>query len=784
MPAKKGSKKLNQKQNFLGVFQNKKKVISEMERKIEVQNEQIMSLEAISKANLIKINKLDKEIDNERNKVAYKRKKIRMYVSRNVVESNRSNSSNCFVISSMKAKKRNANPTSESLNQKAKVTRFNETMEASKLIHGATDSNPEPAVAGMLNTLTSKVKSKDLSEKILLSKPSLVKELNSTIMNKWSKDKYNSDENKLRSLNVYYSHNVMGKRKYINLRKANKASSSRKSRIPNYIPYNELSTLVNSIDIGTVKDVNDLSPENSDSKFEGCYRDPVEYVLRLAKFYLAVDKHRKDKLLFFPTLPKKDKSSLLFVLSFGGDGAPGSGTSFLISFLNCGKRVVSSSENYLLFGANVDESSPLVEAYVRKLVMDLLYLEDNVFVIDGLKVEFCVGELPNDMKMLAFLGGELSNAATYFSTFANVSQTDRNNFKKSFGLNEKNEWRPWDYEKRLSDEVKVSQMKFKDPKLSRNKVTSYISKTLRSRQEFKPLVGKYIDFAKAEPLHMKNNVIKEQFMKIFKISLAKSDLKGAKKYSDIPCQSLFTKFVRFIHDEMGCNFLSKKIIRWFNDNTGKIEKDFGFRFRGKESFKFLQCFPEMIVMVLESDLIDDQLKLRLVQINFQSILIRKILSIFVRIIGVGESDVCEMTENAKLLFKLSCLCDQSISPSLWTFCNAAPVHTKICLSKYNMGLGCNSMEGREQKHQMISRYAENTTFQNRWPLIFRHEFIQLIHLRENGFDKVNYITRSKPYVPDTSDDKCLQCCMKFSCNKICKLCDSVFQTQIRKMLGI
>ena len=163
---------------------------------------------------------------------------------------------------------------------KAKVTRFNETMESSKLIHGATDSNPDPAVAGMLNTLTSKVKSKNLSEKILLSKPSLVKELNSTIMNKWSKDKYNSDENKLRSLNVYYSHKVMGKRKYINLRKANKASSSRKSRIPNYIPYNELSTLVNSIDIGTVKDVYDLSPENSDSNLK------VATVILLNMFYV------------------------------------------------------------------------------------------------------------------------------------------------------------------------------------------------------------------------------------------------------------------------------------------------------------------------------------------------------------------------------------------------------------------------------------------------------------------------------------------------------------------
>ena len=160
----------------------------------------------------------------------------------------------------------------------------------------------------MLNNLTSKVKSKELWEKILSSKSSLVKELNSSILNKWSKDKYNSDENKLRSLNVYYSHDVMGKRTYINLQKANKASSSRTSRIPNYIPYNKLSTLVNSINIGTLKDVNDPSPENSDAKFEGCYRETVEYVLRLAKFYLSIDKHRKDKLLYFPTWPRKDNS--------------------------------------------------------------------------------------------------------------------------------------------------------------------------------------------------------------------------------------------------------------------------------------------------------------------------------------------------------------------------------------------------------------------------------------------------------------------------------------------
>ena len=46
------------------------------------------------------------------------------------------------------------------------------------------------------------------------------------------------------------------------------------------------------------------------------------------------------------------------------------------------------------------------------------------------KVEFRVEEIPNDMKHLHFLAGEHDNNATYFTTFANVS-----NAIGSLGLN-------------------------------------------------------------------------------------------------------------------------------------------------------------------------------------------------------------------------------------------------------------------------------------------------------------------------------------------------------------
>jgi len=73
---------------------------------------------------------------------------------------------------------------------------------------------------------------------------------------------------------------------------------------------------------------------------------------------------------------------------------------------------------------------------LEKLFCDLRTLEKEVFFFDDqskqIKVGFKVEGVPNDMKMLAFLAGELSNAAYYFTTFANVSQGD-NNFSKTFG---------------------------------------------------------------------------------------------------------------------------------------------------------------------------------------------------------------------------------------------------------------------------------------------------------------------------------------------------------------
>ena len=53
-----------------------------------------------------------------------------------------------------------------------------------------------------------------------------------------------------------------------------------------------------------------------------------------------------------------------------------------------------------------------------------------------------------------------------------------------------------------------------------SKILAYIANESKSRQYKQPLVEEFIDFAKAEPLHLKNNVVKERFIILFKICVS------------------------------------------------------------------------------------------------------------------------------------------------------------------------------------------------------------------------------------------------------------------------
>ena len=53
----------------------------------------------------------------------------------------------------------------------------------------------------------------------------------------------------------------------------------------------------------------------------------------------------------------------------------------MLSFLNVGKRITSSSDNYLLLGSNAKENGLIVRQYVLKLISDIEILEKELFTV-------------------------------------------------------------------------------------------------------------------------------------------------------------------------------------------------------------------------------------------------------------------------------------------------------------------------------------------------------------------------------------------------------------------
>ena len=91
----------------------------------------------------------------------------------------------------------------------------------------------------------------------------------------------------------------------------------------------------------------------------------------------------------------------------------------------------------------------MVQRYVSYLFKEISVMEKQSYSISNREIKFKFSEFPNNLKMLAFLAGELPVSARFFSTFANVSTGDYNDRKGTFGKGNQHKWQPWPYSSRL-----------------------------------------------------------------------------------------------------------------------------------------------------------------------------------------------------------------------------------------------------------------------------------------------------------------------------------------------
>lgn len=371
-------------------------------------------------------------------------------------------------------------------------TRRSETYQAAVEIHGGRLNTPSSssraAEIGLIDTVASRCSTDTLVEVLTRSK-SVTKHVIPEIYKPKLKGYECSEDNMVRSIALYYGGGIMGKKKYRqvyrdfsykktakSVRKYGERIKVANCPIPLIVPYNKLMPFIKNIRIGTIYSVSeklcDGLPE--EEKVQGCYRNLKELLLILAQFYFCNSK-------VFPLVWFDEPNK--FYVSLGGDGAPfgkyDTACSWLVGFLNLGKGILSSNENYLLFGANCGENCVPVQRFIKQLMLEVDEIEKTTFPVSVngtiVPVKFYFAELPNDMKMLAFLAGELSNSAKFFSSFATVSTDNCNKVDGTFGADTNNTWKPWNYSHRVEVAKSVSSFK-KKFKLRRSKKQRNVTK--------------------------------------------------------------------------------------------------------------------------------------------------------------------------------------------------------------------------------------------------------------------------------------------------------------------
>ena len=287
--------------------------------------------------------------------------------------------------------------------------------------------------------------------------------------------------------------------------------------VPKLAPYDKLISFVNSLNVGNFKDICTEFCYNLDDDMvvNGAYRELEEYVLILAEMYIDIDRALADNsfLKEFGSVPYH------FRLAIGADGCPfgkdDEATSWLLSFMNVGEHVASPYDNFIICGANCSESHVAMERYARKLIQDIAHLEAKIFDVNNNKVQFTCELVPSDMKWLAHYSGELTNAAYYFSSFANVNTDNMYIVNGAIGTGTTDTWKPWQYAQRVTAAKQVSAKKVElsnprgkkaayAPSTQRQKLLEFI-KQQNHRQEYLPILGPLVDCAFAEPLHNSNN---------------------------------------------------------------------------------------------------------------------------------------------------------------------------------------------------------------------------------------------------------------------------------------
>ena len=563
------------------------------------------------------------------------------------------------------------------------------------------------------------------------------------------------------SMKVLYQGGLISKRKYQAIRNSQKSLTG-----ISLLPYKTLRGKINSLDSCRVESLDDIN---------GCCRDLEELLTTLANMYFSVEKELNSKILHF-----YDTSPGVIHFSMAADGAPfgkqDCATALLVAFINLKHNISSCDHHFLMIGANCKEDDPNFLRHCKAIYQQARDIEEKEFIIDGKEIKFKLSLVPADMKWVATACGELTNSATYPTTFANVRQGEMDAIEGSVGDFPHARWHEWTYEERLQVTERVKNLKKREPKIARPKVTKFIA-SCGSRNEFDPIIGRYVEDVLIEPLHVKNNAFQQLNEILFSDVIArtpKNIISAAVSISSLPEDCALASYMHALLHKVKAGCLHAKLCRWFRDDRKQL-KGYKVRFTGEESLKFARNFMYLIDAVsTEQDTEINQFKLH--QYAYCFLQLRDVVHLMSRFY-IERNDVLHLREACRLYFNC-CALFFPCTLTTWCIGKIVALHTNKVYGKFGLGLGLNTAQGREAKHLRLKEYTHHSTWRNRWVSAFQHEEMHLIWLRNadpKGFGtpmtKKDHVTREcKKHLPNVGDGNCICGLVKAINKPVCKFC--------------
>ncbi|KAK3742180.1 hypothetical protein QZH41_012076 [Actinostola sp. cb2023] len=200
-----------------------------------------------------------------------------------------------------------------------------------------------------------------------------------------------------RSVMQLYKGGTMTKKKYKDLRKQN-WELMLGVQIPKPVPYDRLQAFIRGINMGEVCDLQEFATKISKPSVYEVYRPLESHLLLLADMYLYIDRHNK-------ILQWSNEVEGKFIVALGADGAPfgknETATAFVVSFLNILDGVQSCDNNFVLLGANCDETHPLMFEYTKQICNEMKQIEQKTYEVQGKQIKFECLLIPSDQKWIA-----------------------------------------------------------------------------------------------------------------------------------------------------------------------------------------------------------------------------------------------------------------------------------------------------------------------------------------------------------------------------------------------